>query len=341
MIRAALIAATLVALAGLAWIAGEWARLHFVPPPNPVEVPADAFVQHPGYETMAWKAIEAYEAMPASRQRSLAGNLRRNLGDLGAELDRLARSRLTILCIGENHIASTRRFLAETALPAVALDVLLLEIPDEDLPGIMSKIDAGVAEVPLLGVDIAAVVRAVRRANPDIVIAGIDESASQKAQRTQRNRGSRDISIAGNLRSHIRRGKRHGVLFGALHCADQPNWMYRRIRLGEHRVKREEIVNVNVIGEHQDGTLEAFLAFIDAIGIRRRNFMIADTGALDRLIFSWFPALTRSFLRYDAVIVFQEHAHAHVRAHPGRDVGTQGQGQDEGADKERVAKPHS
>jgi hypothetical protein len=104
------------------------------------------------------------------------------------------------------------------------------------------------------------------------------------------------------------------VLFGALHCADQPNWMYRRIRLGERRVNREEIRNVNVIGEHQDGTLEAFLDFIDAIGVQRRNFMIADTSALDRLIFTLFPTLTNTFLRFDAIIVFQEHPHAHSRA---------------------------
>ena len=171
--------------------------------------------------------------------------------------------------------------------------------------------------MPLLGEDIAAIVRAVRAANPRAVIAGIDESASQKAQRVYRKRGSRDASITDNLRSHIRRGKRHIVLFGALHCADQRNWLYRRLSLAEHRIKREEIVNINVIGEHQDGALEAFLEFIDTIGIPRRNFMITDTSALDTRVFTWFPAFTRTFLRFDAVIVFQEHAHTHSRGAPG------------------------
>jgi hypothetical protein len=147
-------------------------------------------------------------------------------------------------------------------------------------------------------------------------VAGIDETQSQKNQRIYRKQGSRDLSIAGNLRSHVRRGKRHAVIFGALHCADQPNWMYRRIRLGEHRVSREEIRNVNVIGEHQNGTVEAFLEFIHVIGVARRNFMIADTSALDSTLFTWFPALTRSFARFDSVIVFREHDHAHSRARP-------------------------
>ena len=313
MIRGTLIVAATLVLLGLAWTASEWAWLNYVPAPVPVEVPRDAFVQHAGFEGMATQAIEAFAAMPASRRRDLAKNLRDNIGDLDEELARLNESRLVILCIGERHMAATRRFLAKTVLTALAIDVLLLEIPGDELPETMRQIDAGSAEVPLLGEDIAAIVRSARRHNPGIVIAGIDESVSQKAQRTYRKRGSRDISIAGNLRSHIRRSKRHAVLFGALHCADQRNWMYRRIRLGERRVNREEIRNVNVIGEHQDGTLEAFLAFIHAVGIERRNFMIADSSALDRLIFTWFPALTNSFLRFDAVIVFKEHAHSHVR----------------------------
>jgi hypothetical protein len=314
--RIALFVAAILALGGLIWVASEWARSNFVPSPTPIDVPVDAFVQHPGYEAAASRALQAFASMPAARQRSLIENLRTNLGDLDTELERLNRSRLTILCIGESHLDATRRFLAERMFTSLRFDVLLLESPSDDLPQILARIDAGADQVPLLGADIAAVVRSARAANPAMVIAGIDEGASQKAQRVYRRQGSRDLSIAGNLRSQIRRGMRHAVLFGALHCADQPNWLYRRIRLHEHRVRREEIVNINVIGEHQDGSVEAFLAFIDAIGIPRRNFMIADTSALDRLLVTWFPALSRSFLRFDAVIVFQEHAHRHSRASP-------------------------
>ena len=318
MIRGSLIVVSVLILLGLAWIAAEWVWLNFVPSPTPIEIPADAFVRHPGYGELASKAIEAFAAVPANRRRALVENLRANLGDLDVELTRLNASRLTLLCIGERHMATTRRFLAEVVLPALAFDVLLLETPGDALPELMSRIDAGVAEVPLLDADIAAIVRSVRATNPAIVIAGIDETASQKAQRVHRKRGGRDMSIAGNLRSHVRRGKRHAVLFGALHCADQPNWMYQRVRLGEHRVKREEIRNLNIIGEHQDGPLEAFLVFIHAIGIQRRSFLIADTGALDRLVYVWFPALTRSFLRFESVVVFREHAHTHSRVTAGR-----------------------
>jgi hypothetical protein len=315
--RGTLIVASVLVLLRVVWVAADWARLNFVPSPTPIQIPVDAFVQHTGYEDMASRAIAAFNAMPASRRRAFVENLQANLGNMDQELARLDDSRLTILCIGERHLDATRRFLAQTVFPAIAVDVLLLEVPGDSLPLMMSQIDAGQAEVPLLGEDIAAVVRAARGARPGVVVAGIDESASQKAQRLHRGYGSRDISIAGNLRSQLRRGKRHAVLFGALHCADQPNWMYRRIQLGERRVSREEIRNVNVIGEHQDGTLEAFLAFIHAIGVERRHFMIADVDALDRLIFTWFPGLTRSFQRFDSIIIFREHGHSHSPVRPG------------------------
>ena len=316
MVRGTLIVASVLILLGLALFAVEWALLNFVPSPTPVKRPVDAVVQHLGYERLAAEAVEAFAAMPASRRRTLLENLRNHLGNLEEGLTQLNASRLTILCIGEQHMATTRRFIAGVVVPALAIDVLLLESSSDELPEIMKRIDTGLTEVPLLGADIAAIVRSARSTNPAIVIAGIDESASQKAQRFHRKQGSRDISIAGNLRSHVRRGKRHAVLFGALHCADQARWMYRRISLGEKRVSREEIRNVNVIGEHQDGTVEAFLEFVQTIDVPRRNVMITDTGTLDRLIFTWFPALSRSFLRFDSVIVFQEHAHAHSSATP-------------------------
>ena len=311
MFRTFLIVTLVLSLGGLAWFAAEWARLNFVPSPRPIEPPADAFVQHIGYEGLVARAVEALEALPESARHTLIENLREHLGDLQSGLAAIASRRSTLLCIGERHLGTTRTFVAETMMPALAIDVLLLEAPEDEMTRILDQVGAGMVEVPLLGEDIAAVVRAARRANSDVVVAGIDESDAQKSQRIHRREGSRDASITSNLRSHLRASKRHAVLFGALHCADQPNWLYRRVILGEHRVSRDHIHNVNVIGEHQDGTIEAFLEFIHLAGVPRRNFVLGDTRALDPLVYAWFPGLTRSFLRFDSVVVFQEHAHVH------------------------------
>jgi len=311
MVRTFLIVALVLGLAGLAWIAAEWAQRNFVPSPKPIQPPADAFIQHSGYESLASQAIDAFAALPASRRRELLANLHDNLGNLHSGLTRLAATPLTILCIGERHAQTTRAFVAAQLIPALSVDVLLLEAPDDEMTAILEALDTGLPQVMLLGEDIAAIIRSARRANPEVVVAGIDESDAQKSQRLHRGEGSRDRAITSNLRSHLRKSKRHAVLFGALHCADQPNWLYRRLLLGEHRVPREKIRNINVIGEHQEGTIEAFLEFAHVIGVPRRNFMLADTHALDPLVYSWFPGLTRSFLRFDSIIVFQEHEHAH------------------------------
>lgn len=316
--RVILILVLVLSLAGLAWIAAEWAQRNFVPSPKPIVPPENAFIQHPGYESLATRAVDDFADLPEPRRRQLLDNLRANLGELDAGIAGLASKPFTILCLGERHAATTRRFVATALIPTLAVDVLLLEAPDEEMSTILDRVDAGLPQVPLLGEDIAAVIRAARRANPNVVVAGIDESVAQKSQRVHRGKGSRDRAITSNLRSHLRKRKRHAVLFGALHCADQPNWLYRRIILGEHRVTRKRIRNVNLIGEHQDGTLEAFLEFIRVIGVARRNFMLTDTRALDPLIYSWFPGLTRSFLRFDSVIVFQEHSHAHFPSTHGR-----------------------
>ena len=316
MFRVTVIIALVASLGGLAWFAAEWAQLNFVPSPQPIEPPADAFILHVGYESLASDAVDAYASLPESRRQRVYENLRANLGSLDQGLAELASAPLTILCIGEHHAASTRRFVAERLIPALDVDVLLLEAPGDRMQIMLEQIDTGLPEVLLLGEDIAAVVRSARRANPSVVVAGIDESDAQKAQRTHRGQGSRDRAISANLRSHLSTRKRHAVLFGALHCADQPNWMYRRVILDERRVSREHIRNVNVIGEHQEGPVEAFLEFIHALGLERRNFMLTATRALDPLIYSWFPALTRSFLRFDSVVVFQEHAHAHSPGSP-------------------------
>jgi hypothetical protein len=233
-------------------------------------------------------------------------NLGNALGSVDSGLALIADAEPNFLCVGEYHSSSTRRFLAEQIFTALPVDVLYLEIADDDLPGLVTRIDAGVDPVPLLGADIAAIVRAVRKSNPRVIISGIDESDAQQGEREVRKGGSRDQSITTNFRSRFRRGKRHAALFGSLHCTEQPNWMYVRIRDAETRMESGQTWNLNVIGAHQDGAVEAFLVFLSEIGLPRDAFMIADTSALDPLVYRWFPTLTRSFGRFRSAIVFPE-----------------------------------
>ena len=297
---------TLALLIALAVIAGRWARDHFVPSPAPIELPPDAPIRHLGFDRIAARALDDFRALPASQREAIASNLRTNVVPLSRWLEAVEQRGFGFLCVGERHEETTRRFLAEQVMPALSVDVLMLEVTQGELGAITERMHTGEARVPLLGADIAAVIRAARRRNPLLVLAGIEEESAQRAQRLERRRGSRDRSITGNFRSQLRPGKRHVALFGALHCTDQPGWLYARVGAAEHRLAGEVMLNLNVLGNHQDGTLEAFVAFLSTLGIASPDFVIPRTGALHRAIYEWFPPLTRSFGYFSAVIVFDE-----------------------------------
>jgi len=307
-VRAVLIVVTGVLVLALAGIAVRWAFENFVPSPVPIEVPADAPIRHPGYEAMAERALRRFAELPAEKRREVEANLRESLSSLDDWLAALRQRRLELLCIGEHHEETTRRFLAERVFPYLPIDVLMLEATSIELERIVETTRAGLAHVPLLGADVSGVIRAARRRNSSLALAPIEESESQREHRMARGDGSRDRSIADNFRSHLRRGKRHAVLFGALHCTDQTGWLFTRIARTEHRIDPNATLNVNVLGSHQDGTLEAFLFFMHEIGVQRTVFAIPETSALHPAVYEWFPPLTRSFGRFRAAVVFDEDA---------------------------------
>ena len=55
--------------------------------------------------------------------------------------------------------------------------------------------------------------------------------------------------------------------------------------------------NVKVLGEHQNGPLEAFVYFLDEIGIEKKSFVIPDTSALHPYIYDFFSRLTDKLLK--------------------------------------------
>lgn len=306
MLRVVLVAIALVLVAALGVIAARWASEHFVAAPAPVIIPADAPIRHRGAEIIAKRAIEQFHALPDGEREAIVGNLRDSMLPVRPWLAGIDRLGYEFICLGERHADATRRFLAEQVLRDLPMDVLLLETTPDELAESMARMQANEPYVSLLDADIGSVIRAARERNPELAIAGIEEQAAQRARRQTEGHGTRDKSITENFRTHVRRGKRHVVLIGALHCTDQEDWLYRRVRESERRIGHEHMINVNVLGSHQDGALEAFLAFLDEVGIAHGDFVIADTSALHPAIYDWFATLTRRFGYYRTVVVFDE-----------------------------------
>jgi hypothetical protein len=88
--------------------------------------------------------------------------------------------------------------------------------------------DAGRDYFPLLDADIMKILRSVKNRNPAIKIWGIEETDEQ--QKGQHGHSiSRDQSIAHNFWDRFQPGRFHIILFGALHCTNEPNWLFKHL----------------------------------------------------------------------------------------------------------------
>jgi hypothetical protein len=161
--------------------------------------------------------------------------------------------------------------------------------------------DAGRDYFPLQNADIMKILRTVKDKNPNIKIWGIEETKEQ-----QKDSNSRDQSIAHNFWERFQTGRLHIILFGALHCTNEPNWLFKNLCKQASLHVKERMLNVRVLGEHQNGPVEAFVYFLDEIGIVKKHFVIPNTKSLHPRIYELFQMLNQETLeKYRSLIVFR------------------------------------
>jgi hypothetical protein len=149
------------------------------------------------------------------------------------------------------------------------------------------------------------ILRSVKDRNPAIKILGIEET--DQKQKGQHGRSiSRDQSIADNFWDRFQPGKIHIILFGALHCTNEPNWLFKNLCNQASLPLKDRMLNVWVLGEHQNGPVEAFVYFLDEIGIERKHFVIPNTNSLHPRIYELFQMLNQQTLKkYRTLVVFR------------------------------------
>lgn len=207
--------------------------------------------------------------------------------------------------MGELHTEATRLFLSERIFPKLRFDVLMLEATPGELKGLIRRMEAGREYFPLLNADIMALLRTVKAKNQAVRIYGIEETENQ-AHPPDGHANSRDQSIAQNLWNVFQPGLRHIILFGALHCTNQPDWLFHTLGLQARASLDHKMLNIQVIGEHQTGPLEAFVYFLDRIGIKKQDFVIPETCSFSAPLGQWFELLDRQiFTKYRSLIVFR------------------------------------
>jgi len=280
------------------WIVAEYPR-------RPTQLPSSERIQHPFYHEEAVKALQRFSRLSKREKNSIIESLQSGLISMDQWLKHLDKSKLLIICIGELHKESTRKFLAEEFFAKFSFDVLLLEATPNRLERLNKRLDAGLEYFPLLDADILNVLRAVKDRNPDIKICGIEETDEQE-KRHDSHSNSRDKAIAENFWNRFHPDKIHIILFGALHCTNESNWLFQNLRSYAHLPLKNQMLNVQALGEHQNGPLESFVFFLDEIGVEKNHFVIPDTNSLHPRIYELFQWLTQQILlKYRSLIVFR------------------------------------
>ncbi|BBO68720.1 hypothetical protein DSCA_26500 [Desulfosarcina alkanivorans] len=282
----------------------DWIKEEYPRPPT--RSPSTERVRHPFHHLQAVDAVQRFSSLPRPERDAIKENLESSLIPMQQWLTDIDQSDYQIMCIGEYHEESTRQFLAEEFFATVSADVLLMEATPKELQKLLKRMNAGRPYFPLLDADIMNVFRTVRAINPDIKICGIEETDSQQKQQRGIS-GSREKSLARNFWDAFQPGMRHIILLGALHCRNEPNWLFDNLCAQAPYPLTERMLNAQVLGEHQDGALEAFVFFLDEIGVERQHFVIPDTSNLHPRIYVLFQLLSRQTLeKYRALIVFRK-----------------------------------
>ena len=297
----------IVVLAGLVVfvLLHDWVRTRFGP--TPAELAAAKRARFAEPSPIAVRAVHRYTQLPAGERRKLDAYLHASLIPMSTWVEQLDERTFQVLCLGENHESSTRDFLAREFFAKIFIDVLLLEATVDSLGRIDEAVVSGDARVSLLEADIAAILRTARARNARIEVAGIEETKRQRLARQRLGRtGFRDETITRNFWDRFQPGRRHAVLFGALHCADQRNWLFERVRQGASPRMAREMLSVRIFGQHQDQPVADFVYFLDRIGFPHQHFVIVNPRDLHPHLDEWFGLLASTMRRYQTVIVFRD-----------------------------------
>ena len=269
--------------------------------------PPGARIQFPEHHLVAERALERFAALPPEERAELIAVIERTIRPFPEWLAELNRKPVAVLCMGENHEPYLRRFLADRVFATLKADVLLLEATPREVGRIRARVEDGDEHVMLLDADIARLLRNSLEVNPGLVIDGIEERPEQRSARIEAATGSREGSIEANFRTRYQRGRRHVVLYGAFHCSHQGGWLFRRLReRPPPDVPADALINLRVAWEHVEAPFEAFVHFLDEIGVTPGDFVITDPKTLPAEIDDWFPFLSANELgAFGTVAVFR------------------------------------
>ena len=262
-------------------------------------------IQHPNYHHIASRALSKFAALTSSEQTRLIQNLEENIWSVEQWLVYLDKSNYQLLCLGESHLESTRKFLSEVIFTKHNFAALFLEVTEQQLREINRRLSSDSVYYPLLDADILQLLRSVKNNNPNVRIYGIEANHRQISSQGKSQK-SRDDLITDNFWNNYVSNARNIVLIGAMHCSDSAFWFYSKMKNTVKKNNLQRINNVRIISEHEEGPVEALVYFLDDIGFNRDDFVIINTKKLAPEIREWFSLTSKLTLDpYQTVIIYR------------------------------------
>ena len=245
--------------------------------------PPDDRIQFSEHHPQAERALARVAALPAKERADLISDIGRTIQPFPTWLAALNQRSVTVLCVGENHEPYLRRFLADRLFATLKADVLLLEATSHEARRMRTRVEAGDEQVMLLDADIARLLRSA--------LTGQSSTCRRRNRRTKRaaisTRRQQGTGIARKLdRNQLANPVPAGTPSRrAVRCI--PLLAPRRVALssacaiGRFRTHPpNSLVNLRVAWEHVEAPFEAFVYFLDEVGLAPGDFVITDPESL-------------------------------------------------------------
>lgn len=296
-------------LAALAGIGGHWAVNHYRERPRPPVFQDDPRLRFHSGAFLAREAVSHFRALPPNEQRVLKADLRAALSDLES-WSRGLPARAGLVCLGERHDDTVRRFLALQVLPRLDYRVLMLETGEDGL-GALRQTLARDGRAMLLGARIDQVMRAVSRSGVPARLVAIDENEGERRRRTRRRPGDdsvpgREETLTRKSLQHWQPGERAVILMGALHCRNTPGWLFHRLAQARPADRDDAMLAAVVLARSQETGARLLYYVLEEMGIHREVLVVPDVSRFPREVLSWLPQVADAFAGYRSVLLFDD-----------------------------------
>jgi len=278
---------------------------HQFKPLNSAPLPVNTQrIQHPNYHAIATQALAQFKALDEAEQQRVIANLQQIILPFGQWLAALDHTDYRLLCIGESHRDTTRDFLASEFFTQYQFDTLHLELTPNKYAEIEEALNSESDYFPLLNADALQLLRSIKLKNPHIKIHAIEANQEQRANPRLKHH-SREALITANFWRNFTRGTRHIVLMGAIHCSNSNPWFYAKVKPRIVTDDQQHTLNLRVLGEHEEGPVEAFVYFLDELGFSG-HLAITNTQGFAAVIGQWFPLTEQvTFKPFTTVLIYR------------------------------------